>query len=434
MTTAEKRLIDLYVANLELIEEGFSYGVNRHRRSAIEAFHLLGLPDAKDERYRYSPLAPYYEGEYENYFSPFGQPSDKDYYGDPSLYEKFEMLNGYLRAPEAEAVQVYENGVVCGSLRAAAAEFPELIEKYYNALADNAADAPTALNTAFVQDGFFLHVPDGVSAEKPVYVFDEFFVTEAVSAYGRGLIILGENARASVLWDTRLPGTEACLIDRVVEVHCAAGSGLEWTEVQQGANRAACVSSAYIRQEASSRVRSTAITLDGGFFRNNLSATLGGSGAEFEAYGLSLVHCGQHVDNALRVAHAVPDCSSFERYKGIAGAEGTVVFNGRVVVAPDAQRTRAFQENHNLLLADTGHVYTQPQLEIYADDVKCSHGATTGRLDEEAVYYMRQRGISKEQAERLQMAGFVHDIIDCIAIEAAAEAIEARALDKIGRI
>ncbi|MDR2936903.1 MAG: Fe-S cluster assembly protein SufD [Rikenellaceae bacterium] len=433
MTTAEKRLIDLYVANLELIEEGFPYGVNRHRRSAMEAFHLSGLPDAKDEHYRYCPLALLYQGEYENYFSPFGQPqANRELYGDPSHYEVFEMLNGRFRTPEA--LRVYETGIVCGSLRAAASEYPDLIERCYNTLACNAIDALTALNTAFAQDGFFLYVPDGISAEKPFYVLDEFSASEAVSAYGRALVVLGENTRVSVLWDTCSPGGDAYLFNRVGEIRCAVGSQLEWAEVQRADNRTACISSHYIHQEASSRVRSTVITLDGGFFRNNLSATLGGGGAEFEAYGLSLVHCGQHADNALRVVHAVPDCLSFERYKGIAGAEGTVVFKGRVEVTPDAQRTRAFQENHNLLLADTGRIYTRPQLEIYADDVKCSHGATTGRLDEEAVYYMRQRGISKEQAERLQMAGFVHDIIDCVGIAAAAEAIEARALDKIGRI
>lgn len=433
-TNIEKQLVDLYLANLELLEEGLPSYVNRMRSGAIEAFRLNGLPDRKVEKYKYTDIRTLYEGrEYEKYFAPL--PDTAGCRGLERLpldaYE-IPLLNGY--GISEKPLTKLENGIVYGSLRAAAGACPEIVEKYYNRLASEDTDSLAALNTAFMQDGAFVYVPRGVRADKPFVVACCYDAGENIYVYHRNLFVFGENSEAKVIFNSHTVGEHSFLVNQVTESFAARNADAEIAEIQRENDRSVHLSNNYTRQEADSRFQATVITTDGGTVRNNSTVIFTGKGGENHIYGLYLAGNGQHIDNYTNLEHRVPDCTSYENYKGIASGNGTAAFNGRILVAQDAQRTRAFQENHNLLLSDEATIYTKPQLEIYADDVKCSHGATVGQLDREAVFYMRQRGLSEEEAQKLQMYGFVNDIIGKVNIQPLAELMSRVATDKIGRI
>lgn len=431
MSTIEKQLIDLYLANIELLEEGLPPFVNRYRSGAIESFNLNGLPAKKNEKYKYSEIAPRYEGDYEKYFALSGTGCGDTQKLPVECYE-IHLQNGYSHYPDE--LTCLENGIMYGSLRAATNTCPEIVEKYYNKLADNETDGTVALNTAFMQDGAFIYIPRNVTADKPFAVINCYSSEEDIYVYLRSLFVCGDNAGAKIIFESHTASENAFLVNSVNEVYAHPGSHLELTEIQKENDRTTHIAHSYVRQDQDSHLKSVVITTDGGFIRNNTYILLEGRGAENHTYGLYISGEGQHIDNYTNIEHRVADCTSFENYKGIASGDGVAAFNGRILVNPDAQRTQAFQENHNLLLSDNARIYTKPQLEIYADDVKCSHGATVGQLDPLAVFYMRQRGIGEVEARKLQMYGFVNDIIGKVDMEPLSELMGHVAADKIERL
>ena len=431
MRTIEKKLVDLYFVNLDLVEEGLPSVINRHRGDAIQSFNLLGLPTRKVEKYKYTDVRARYESDFETFFTPFGswnedwRPLVEDVY-------VIRLLNGYSYGDEV--LTTLENGVVYGSLRKAANQYPKLIEPYYNQLADNATDAITSLNTAFVQDGAFIYIPRHVSLKKPFVVLQGYNAEENAQVYGRTLIVAEENAEAKILFQSHVSNGNAFLINQVTEISAADAARIEVIDLVSENDRSTHLSNQFVQQAKDSRVQTVSVQVDGGVIRNNASAYLIGRNAENHTHGLFIADKGQHMDSHTNIEHRVEDCTSFEDFRGVASADGVGAFNGRILVAPDAQRTRAFQENHNLLLSDDAVIYTKPQLEIYADDVKCSHGATIGQLDPQAIFYMRQRGITEEEARKLQLYGFVRTIIDKISAREIADAVDEILTAKIDRL
>lgn len=406
----DELLISTYLERFREFEGLFPAAVNRCRQPAIESFRLLGLPDKSDERYKYTDLKALFQRKYRDFQVSFCGGEDGKVWSSA-------------------------DGAVSGDLSAFVRGYPELVEKYYNASADNEKDGVTALNTAFASGGQCIYVPRGVRVEEPFRIQVKGWCGEdgRVIAGRRDLFVFerGSEARVVIHYDKRIG-----LVNRVCEVFVEAGANVEIVEYHgaRGGEEGVCVNSVYVRQERDSVFHSNVVVLGGETLRNNQTVRLLEPGAECRLYGTVVVDGDRHVDNYTSIQHETPDADSYEHFKSIVGERALSAFNGRIYVAQDAQRTQSFQENNNLLLSDGAHIYSKPQLEIYADDVKCSHGATIGQLDDEAVFYMRQRGIGLQEARKLQMIGFVSDILQKIGIASVRDEMEEKVREIVGAL
>ncbi len=436
--SVEQRLLDLYVANVDIVGEGFSVGLNSQRREYIEAFNLAGIPDRKDERYGLSDLRTLFDSrEWEHYFTPV-QLSALGGESLPSSRYRIEVNNGF--CTETELCRL-ENGVVYGSLRTALQEEVDSARLHYNTVADNKGASLTALNSAFMQDGSFVYVPEGVELDEPILVFHRYGAgAEDVMGFGRTLLVFGAGCRARVQLihagdhGEGVDDRGSYLADYVREICVGEGADVHLSEVSDFSGNCHLLLESYVSQETRSRCEIHTVDLGEGTARLDYTTDLTGREAESYLYGLYLHGERERCDVGVTVNHLVPECRSYEMVKGVASGEATGSFTGRVYVAQDAQHTDAFQQSRNLLLSPEAHIYTRPQLEIYADDVKCSHGATVGQLDAEAIYYMRQRGIGEDEARRLQLHGFVNDVISHCCCESFCDWMTARAERKIATI
>ena len=407
----EKKLTELFLSNAELLDEGQSPLLTRPRRAALEALNLLGIPPkgpGNGDRYHYTDLRGVFGEEWEHYFTPSHPgvaPDDL-----PGQMHRMKFLNGF--CCDARHLTRLADGVVFGSLAAAAREYPGLVGKYYNTLPHGHGSAVAELTAAFVQDGAFVYVPRGIRVELPFAVECGLYGDgEAVASFGRNLFIFEEGSQAQLVIDYRTLSGERTLACRTREIFVGSGTRVEMVESCRLNERSSLISASYARQQGDSVLHGVSVGLSAGLMRNEQTVLLEGRGAENHTNGLTIAGEQEHLDFATDIEHIASDCTSYQLFKGLAADGGTSVFSGRIYVAQDAQRTQAFQQNNNLLLSDDAHVYAKPQLEIYADNVKCSHGATVGQLDPEAIYYMRQRGIGLEDARRLQMYGFVLDVL-----------------------
>lgn len=407
----EKKLTELFLSNAELLDEGQSPLLTRPRRAALEALNLLGIPPkgpGNGDRYHYTDLRGVFGEEWEHYFTPSHPgvaPDDL-----PGQMHRMKFLNGF--CCDARHLTRLADGVVFGSLAAAAREYPGLVGKYYNTLPHGHGSAVAELTAAFVQDGAFVYVPRGIRVELPFAVECGLYGDgEAVASFGRNLFIFEEGSQARLVIDYRTLSGERNLACRTREIFVGNGARVEMVESCRLNERSSLISASYARQQGDSVLHGVSVGLSAGLMRNEQTVLLEGRGAENHTNGLTIAGEQEHLDFATDIEHIASDCTSYQLFKGLAADGGTSVFSGRIYVAQDAQRTQAFQQNNNLLLSDDAHVYAKPQLEIYADNVKCSHGATVGQLDPEAIYYMRQRGIGLEDARRLQMYGFVLDVL-----------------------
>ena len=407
----EKKLTELFLSNAELLDEGQSPLLTRPRRAALEALNLLGIPPkgpGNGDRYHYTDLRGVFGEEWEHYFTPSHPgvaPDDL-----PGQMHRMKFLNGF--CCDARHLTRLADGVVFGSLAAAAREYPGLVGKYYNTLPHGHGSAVAELTAAFVQDGAFVYVPRGIRVELPFAVECGLYGDgEAVASFGRNLFIFEEGSQARLVIDYCTLSGERSLACRTREIFVGSGTRVEMVESCRLNERSSLISASYARQQGDSVLHGVSVGLSAGLMRNEQTVLLEGRGAENHTNGLTIAGEQEHLDFATDIEHSASDCTSYQLFKGLAADGGTSVFSGRIYVAQDAQRTQAFQQNNNLLLSDDAHVYAKPQLEIYADNVKCSHGATVGQLDPEAIYYMRQRGIGLEDARRLQMYGFVLDVL-----------------------
>ncbi len=410
----QKEFISLFYENRQLLEQSSVHLINKHRDAAIEAFRKNGLPDKKHENYKYSDIVKLFSQDFKKQFLPKKIDFDINQIFKcdiPELDTNLSLiLNGYYYEKQPYLVE-YDNGALVGSLAAAASKYPELLEKHYNQYAENEKESITALNTAFAQDGFFVYVPRNAALEKPIQVVNLLMSNENMMVQHRDLYILEENASAEVIICDHTLSPHRFLTNSVSEIHTGPNARLDLTKMQNEHNQAAHLAGNFVMQEKDSTVSINTITLHGGFIRNNNYVTLNGKSAEHNAYGLFLSDKNQHVDNYVFMDHAVPNCQSTQLYKGILDEIATGAFNGKILVRNDAQNTNAYQTNNNILLTDTAKIKSKPTLEIYADDVKCSHGATIGRLDEDALFYLRSRGIGKNESRLLLMYAFADEII-----------------------
>jgi len=416
-----ERYIGLYKENIEKITSSSSPYINSFREAAYERFKDLGIPTKKNEAYKYTNLNIFFDHDYKSYFMPVTSDfikaeefrcdvADLDTHG-------IVLLNGFYPTIN-EKLRQLPSGVWIGSLNAAALKFPELVKKHYGKYAKSDTDGLIDLNTAMASDGVFVYVPEGVALTKPVQVVDLVQADEDMFSQHRNLIIVEKSAEFSIIICDHTLSPQKFLTNAVTEVFVGENAHFDLIRVQNEHNSACKITHTFIHQEKNSVASSNNMTLHGGLIRNSTYHYLGGEGAECFSYGLFLTDKWQHVDNFVNVDHAFPKCTSNQLFKGVLDDMSTGAFNGRILVRPDAQGTLAYQKNNNILLTDDARMDTKPQLEIFADDVKCSHGATIGQVDSDALFYLQSRGINKREARLMLMFGFAHEVIQNIKIEA----------------
>jgi Fe-S cluster assembly protein SufD len=400
---------NIYEVAANLSESLFPYYINSFRDSAFDTIKNSGFPDLKEEKYKYTPLANIFEEEYlpVNPYSWKG-PVESDY---PEVSDaiKIYTVNGVCVSNEIRS----ESGFVYGSLVLASREYEEIVEKYYNRLADN-TDFPTALNVAAALSGVFVYVGPGVETTRPLMIINITDLDANVFSQQHNLFVFGENSVAEIIECNIGISDDSTLTNNLSEVVIQQNALVDFVRVHDKGLLSKHISSDYTRQYGDSSFNCSNIIVGGGLVRQNTEVHLLEKHCYSNLYGLVVADDKQHVDNYTFINHAAPECQSNQLYKSVMNDKAVNVFNGRILVRPDAQKTMAFQSNKNVLLNTGAKIYTKPQLEIYADDVKCSHGATVGQLNEDALFYMQSRGISKSVAQLLLMSGFANEVLDKI--------------------
>jgi Fe-S cluster assembly protein SufD len=418
---------ELYQANRSVLDEGSSPLLNRMRDIAMKRFEQVGIPGFKNEDYKYTNLERVFGKEYKHIFAYEKVDVDLNdiFRCDVPQLDTYTILlvNGWYYARNKQPEGLPE-GVVVGSLKEIAGQRPELLENYLNRQAALSNDPLVALNTAFAKDGFFLYVPENVKLEKPIQVINLTRSQEAVFSTQRNLIVAEAKSEAKVIFCDHTLSSGDCLGNSVTEVFVGDEAVVDVYSVQNQHNKSNAVNSSFFKLGAKSNLMSGVATLHGGLIRNNLVVSLDGEYAEANVFGMSFTDKRQHVDNYTNILHNQPNCLSNQLYKNVLNEDSVGAFTGRIHVARDAQKTNAFQRNNNVLLTDTAKMNTKPQLIIDADDVKCSHGATVGQIDLDALFYMRARGIGEADARMMLMNAFAHEVIQEIRVEPLRDRID----------
>lgn len=414
------------------LEAGCGAVMNSYREAAFKKFEELGGIPYKVEDYMYTDLLPVFDRDYNVVLKYIRQDVDLNEVFRCSVtdLETFPILtiNGWFFEDNIQA-GIPEEVVIC-SLREASVKYPDLFRKHYDAYAPAARkDGLVALNTAFAQDGVFIYVPDDVVLEQPLQIINLLRAKADLMAFQRNLIILGRNAKATLLVCDHTLSDNSFLMNSTTEVSLDDNAHMEYYQVQNQHVGASQINSLFVSQNACSHFNSNLITLYGGLIRNNMYVALNEEGGECHLYGMYILDKKQQVDNFSYIDHIAPHCHSNEHFKGVLDDASVANFTGCIRVRPDAQKTEAYQANNNLLLTDTARINAKPQLVIDADDVKCSHGATVGQIDEEAMFYLRSRGIGADEARMMMMFGFAHEIIGQIRLEPLRDEID-RMVDK----
>jgi Fe-S cluster assembly protein SufD len=397
----------------------------RHRQDAIAAFAARGLPSTREEEWRYTSLAPLAAQPL-----ALAQPAritraELEEIATPlfacSLYA---FANGHA-LPELSAPPGLPGGARCDSLAALIADSTSPIEGRLDHYVDSKQHPFAALNAAFVCDGALVRAPRGVAVEQPVHlVFASATGARPHMSHPRVVVVAEAGSRITVVQDHVSLGSGVAFTNAVTEVHVGAGATVHWVLLQREHDAHLHVSNLAVRQERDSSFSSHTLTLGGRLVRNDARTVLAGEGAECRLDGLYVGGGASVLDNHTEVDHAVPHGTSQELYKGVLGGSARGVFRGRVIVRPDARKTSASQSNPNLVVGDRAEIDTKPQLEIYNNDVKCGHGSTIGRLDENALFYLRSRGLPEPRARDLLMHGFAVEVLERLPGRALAEGLD----------
>ncbi len=418
---AEQQYIDLFTQYEALICQQSADILNAPRAKAFADFERQGFPTRKQERYKYTDVGKFFEPDYGLNLNRLEFPVNP--------YEVFKcdvpnmstslyfVVNDSFDKHVHPSAQLPE-GVIVGSLKDMAEAHPELVKGYYGKLADTSKDAVTAFNTMFAQDGVLVYIPKHTVVERPIQLVNILRADVNFMVNRRILIVLEAGAQAKMLVCDHAMDEVNFLSTQVVEVFAGEGAVFDFYELEETHNSTVRFSNLYVRQEAGSNVLLNGMTLHNGTTRNTTEVQLAGRGAEVCLCGMAIADKNEQVDNNTFIDHQVPDCTSNELFKYVLDDQAVGAFAGKVLVREGAQHTNSQQTNRNLCATRESRMYTQPQLEIYADDVKCSHGATVGQLDENALFYMQQRGVSLKEARLLLMFAFVNEVVDHIRMDA----------------
>ena len=398
------------------------------RRSAFATFERLGYPTMKDEDWHFTNVGPIAE----RVFAPSVagrdvSPESLERFGYGQSWHTIVFVNGRL-VSGIDGVTA-PSGISIAGLESEIASDSDVLKRHLSKLASSDDAAFSALNAALATDGAVIRVSADAVVEKPVHLL--FIVdpaSENAAVQTRNLIFAERHSQATIIESYVTVGGDSYFTNAVTEVFMADGARLSHYKLQDESRNAFHVGTIQVHQKENSRYESFSFAMGARLSRTNVYTTLAGNAAEAVLNGLYMVDGSQHVDHQTRIEHVAPNCPSHELYKGILDGNSHGVFNGKVYVHPEAQKTDGKQSNNNLLLSDGARVDTKPQLEIFADDVKCTHGATVGRLDETALFYMRSRGVGPAQAKRLLTYAFAADVLEKIELEPLRGALEAQVL------
>lgn len=422
--SSEQQYIELYEQARQMIMDHAPEAMNAVRDEAFENFKRQGFPSKKVERYKYTDIQKLFEPDYGVNLNRLQIPVDpyQAFRCDvPNLSTSlYFVVNDSFYKDDKPKGHLPE-GVIIGSLR----DNPELVTRYYSKLAKTSEDAITALNTMLAQDGMLVYVPKNVKVDRAIQVINILKATPQnaqrvvsdLMVNRRVLIILEEGAELKMLFCDHAADDKNFLATQVIEAYVGDNASLDLYCLEETHYKNVRLSNVYIDQQANSRVNHNVITLHNGVTRNKLDLTFSGEGAECQCYGCVIADKQQHVDNNTLITHKVPHCTSNELYKYVLDDKATGAFAGRVLVEHGAQKTSSQMTNQNLTSTKEARMYTQPMLEIYADDVKCAHGSTVGQLNDAALFYMRQRGISLDEAKLLLQNAFINEVIDKMQLE-----------------
>ena len=421
---SEQQYIELYEQARQMIMDHASEAMNAVRDQAFEDFRRQGFPSRKVERYKYTDIEELFAPDYGVNLSRLQIPVDpyQAFRCDvPNLSTSLFFVVNDMFYHDSKPKGHLPEGVVIDSMR----NHPEIVAKYYARLANTSEDAVTALNTMLAQDGMLVYVPRNVKVERAIQVINILKATPQnaqrqvpdLMVNRRVLIVLEEGAEIKMLFCDHAADDRNFLATQVIEAYVGDNASLDLYCLEETHSKNVRLSNVYIDQQRDSRVNHHVITLHNGVTRNKLDLTFSGEGAECNCYGCVIADKEQHVDNNTLITHKVPHCTSSELYKYVLDDKSTGAFAGRVLVEPGAQKTSSQMTNQNLTATREARMYTQPMLEIYADDVKCAHGSTVGQLNDAALFYMRQRGISLSEAKMLLQNAFINEVIDKMQLE-----------------
>ena len=421
---SEQQYIELYQQARETIFSHAPEAMNAVRDEAFEDLRRQGFPSKRVERYKYTDMQKLFAPDYGVNLSRLQIPVDpyEAFRCDvPNLSTSLYFVVNDMFYHDEKPKGHLPEGVIIGSLR----NFPEFVSKYYAKLAKTNEDAVTALNTMLAQDGMLVYVPKNVKVDRAIQVINILKATPQnaqrqvpdLMVNRRVLIILEEGAEIKMLFCDHAADDRNFLATQVIEAYVGENASLDLYCMEETHHKNVRVSNVYIDQQANSRVNHNVITLHNGITRNKLDLTFSGEGAECQCYGCVIADKQQHVDNNTLITHKVPHCTSNELYKYVLDDKAVGAFAGRVLVEHGAQKTISQMTNQNLTATKEARMYTQPMLEIYADDVKCAHGSTIGQLNDAALFYMRQRGISLNEAKLLLQNAFINEVIDHMQLE-----------------
>lgn len=418
--SSEKQYIELYTQARDMLNAHSSAVMNAVRDTAFEDFKRQGFPSRKVERYKYTSMDKLFAPDYgvnvnrvEFPVNPYSVFSCDVPNLSTSLYF---VVNDSFYKKALPKVGLPE-GVEVMSLKDAAEERPDLIARYYGQIAKTSEDAVTALNTMLAEDGLFIHVGKNVKVDRAIQVVNILRSDVDLMVNRRVLIVMDEGAEAKLLFCDDSADDRNFLGTQVIEAYVGENASLDLYCLEETHDKNTRVSNVYIEQQANSRVNHNVITLRNGITRNRLDLVFKGEGAECWCNGCVIADKSQHVDNNTLIDHQVGHCDSHELYKYVVDDDAIGAFAGRVLVRHDSQKTTSDERNQNLVMTKRARMYTQPMLEIYADDVKCSHGSTVGQLNDAAMFYMQQRGIDEHEAKLLLEFAFIGEVIDQIKLE-----------------
>ena len=417
---ALQQYIDLYDECREVLEQQSPALLNMMRRTAREQLATARLPRKGSEDYEATDLEAVFAHDYGVNVNrlPFEADPGETFHCDvPNLSTCLYYSSNDAFHSSASAERNIGQ-VVVEPFSMAAVDYPELMADYYGKIA-KMSDPTVALNSLLVQDGLLIYVPDGVVAERPIQLVNIFNAALDMMVQRRLLIVVGKNAAIKLLaCDHTQSPDYRYLNNQVVEIVAMQGATLDYYDMEESTPKTSRVSSIYVEQHEGSNVLIDGITLTNGFTRNNYHVEVNGEHAETHLLGMTIASGEQHVDSHTFISHNAPRCHSNEMFKYVLNDNAVGAFAGKILVQPGCPRVEAYQGNRNLCGAPTAKMYTKPQLEIYTDDVMCSHGSAVGQLDEEALFYMRTRGIGIDEARRLLMQAFVADVIDGVRLDA----------------
>ncbi len=426
------KLLSSYMAFEEKIDENSS--LHEMRNQAIKNFENKGFPSKKEEAWKYTSLNKVIKNDFSVF--PKSEPAvefkdvKKYFLHDVDTY-KLVFIDGKF---SSFLSQTTHDGIdVC--LLSSVLNKPKyklVLETYFNQVASK-DESLTTLNTAFAKEGAFVNIPKGKIADKPIEIIHFSTGNEAaIMLQPRNLIVVGENAHVQIIERHQSLNENPVLTNSVTEIFAQKRAICDYYKIQNDEQSANLIDNTYIAQKQESRVAVHTFSFGGNITRNNLNFYHQGERIDSTLKGITIVGDKQHVDHYTLVHHAKPNCESHQNYKGIYGDSSTGVFNGKIYVEKEAQKTDAFQQNNNILVSEKATINAKPQLEIFADDVKCSHGCTIGQLDESAMFYMQQRGIPKKEARALLMYAFTDEVMESVKIPELKQRITKIIANKLG--